>query len=122
MDYGVPNQQVRVDIITTAADPFSVAGGDVLLNLFQTQVGDPTESGYNTVSTDVTSLFQAHQGETLRLRFAEADNQLFLASGVDNVSVNAVTASAVPETGTLALILPAVGMIGTACVTGRRKK
>src|SRR5262245_29358595 len=29
------NQQARVDITTTAADPFSVAAGDVLQNLFQ---------------------------------------------------------------------------------------
>jgi len=37
LDYASgPNQQARVDIITTTANEFSVAGGDVLLNLFQT--------------------------------------------------------------------------------------
>lgn len=100
------NQQFRADIITTTADPFSVAAGDVLQNLYQTLPGDPLVSGYTLISVDVTALLQAHLGETLRLRFAEVDNQLFFNAGVDAVSLNVV-----PEPSTLALA-------GVAAVVG----
>jgi hypothetical protein len=97
-----PNQQARVDILTTTADPFSVAAGDVLLNLFQTMPGDPLVSGYTNQSNDLTAFLTAHEGQTLRLRFAEADNQLFFNFGVDRVSLDVTTGvSAVPEPSTL---------------------
>src|ERR1700680_2410932 len=46
LDFSTPtlNQQARVDILRNAADPFSVAITDVLLNLYQTKVGDPLVS------------------------------------------------------------------------------
>lgn len=84
------NQQARVDILTTSADPFSVASGDVLQNLFQTHPGDPLTSGYNDFSADISTLLQAHVGETLRLRFAEVDNVSFFNFGVDQVGVSIV--------------------------------
>jgi hypothetical protein len=101
------NQQARVDIITTTADVFSVLPADVLLNVFQTQVGDPLVSGYTAFSTDITALFQAHAGQTLRLRFAEVDNQLFFNFGVDNVAFS----SPVPEPSTYGL-LGGVALLG----------
>jgi hypothetical protein len=106
-----PNQQARVDIIATGADPFSVAGSDVLQNIFQTNPGDPLHSGtYNFLSVNLTSLFQGHEGETLRLRFAEVDNQLFFNFGVDNVQLSA-SVGAVPEPSTYGLI-GAAGLLG----------
>jgi hypothetical protein len=84
------NQQARVDIMTTTADPFSVAAGDILQTLFQTQPGDPLVSGYNNFRINITPLLLAHQGETLRLRFAEVDNVLNFNFGVDNVDVNII--------------------------------
>ena len=38
LDFATPalNQQARVDILTGGADPFSVSGADLLMNLFQT--------------------------------------------------------------------------------------
>lgn len=84
------NQQARVDIMTTGADPFSVAPGDVLQTLFQTQPGDPLVSGYQNFLVDITPLLQARQGQTLRLRFAETDNVLNFNFGVDAVDVNLV--------------------------------
>lgn len=84
------NQQARVDIISASADPFSVVPGDVLLNLFQTLPTDPLSVPYGLHTVDVSSLFQAHSGETLRLRFAEVDNVSFFNLGVDAVSIQAV--------------------------------
>ena len=115
LDFTVdPNQQARVDIITTTADPFSVLAADILLNLYQTMVGDPTESGYTLLSYDLTAFLQAHAGETLRLRFAEVDNQFFFANGVDAVSLDV---AAVPEPATLALL-----GIGLASAAWRRRR
>jgi glucose/arabinose dehydrogenase len=87
LDFSTPalNQQARVDILKSTADPFSVAAGDVLLNLYQTKVGDPLISGYNNITTDISALLAVHAGETLRLRFAETDNIFLLQLGVDNV-------------------------------------
>jgi hypothetical protein len=98
---GFPNQQARVDFITTSADPFSVAAGDVLLNIFQTQVGDPATQPYTLLSTDVTAFLQAHAGQTIRLRFTESDNQLFFNFGIDAVSLEV---ESVPEPATLLLV------------------
>ena len=103
LDFSTPalNQQARVDILATGADPFSVAAADILFTLFQTQVGDALVSGYNTITSDITALLAAHSGQTLRLRFAETDNLAPFQLGVDNVSINVV-----PEPA-LALLLGA---------------
>jgi hypothetical protein len=101
LDFSTPanNQQARVDIITTAANPFSVAAADVLLNAYQTVSGDPLVSGYNMFSIDVSALLQAHAGQTLRLRFAEVDNLAPFNFGVDAVDIDG-NATVVPEPGT----------------------
>ena len=88
------NQQARVDIMKSGSDPFSVAAADVLQNLYQTQVVDPLVSGYTTITRDLSALFAAHAGETLRLRFAETDNLYIFQLGVDNVGFDDGT---VPE-------------------------
>jgi hypothetical protein len=102
LDFSTPslNQQARVDIITTTADPFSIAPADVLQNLYATDPGDPLTSGYTTQVADVTALFLAHAGETLRLRFAEVDNVSPMNLGVDNVAlvVGAVSTSSATKT------------------------
>jgi hypothetical protein len=89
LEWSLPdlNQQARVDILTQTSDPFSVAVGDVLQNLYRTETGDPLTSGYTPIIMDVTSLLQAHQGETLRLRFAEVDNVNIFNLGVDSVDI-----------------------------------
>ncbi len=91
------NQQARVDILSTSADPFAV---NVLKNLFQTTSGDPLVSGYNPFLFDVTGFLQDHQGETLRLRFSETDNVNYFNFGVDNVSLS----TQVPEPSSLLLV------------------
>ena len=110
LDFSTPslNQQARVDILKTSADPFSVAASDVLLNVYQTHAGDPLVSGYNTLSTDLSSLFSANSGQTLRLRFAETDNVFSFQMGVDNVSLETNT---VPEPSSLLLFATGLGGI-----------
>jgi hypothetical protein len=106
LDFSVnfANQQARVDIVSPSADPFSVAAADVLLNLYQTIPGNALISGYTMHTTDLTPLFAAHVGETLRLRFAETDNLAQFQLGVDDVSINTTTTTNVPEPATLALL------------------
>ena len=78
-----PNQQFRMDIVDPAA-PIQDVGAGVLMNVYQTQPGDQlVMSGYITVTADLS----AFNGQTVRLRFAETDNQLFFNAGVDDVSV-----------------------------------
>jgi hypothetical protein len=110
------NQQARVDILLPGADPFSVDPADVLLNVYQTQPGDPAVSGYTTISMDVSALLLANVGNTLRLRFAEADNVFTFQLGVDNVRL----ATAVPEPSTLLGAL--LGGFATAGILIRRKQ
>jgi hypothetical protein len=107
------NQQARVDIITTTADPFSVAAADVLQNLYQTNVGDPLTSGYNPFLIDITALLQAQQGQTLRLRFAEVDNVNAFNLGVDAVSINAdVVVEPIPEPSSWIMVTGALLGLG----------
>lgn len=113
------NQQARVDIIKASADPFSVAAGDVLLNLYQTQIGNALVSGYTAFNVDVSALFAANIGQTLRLRFAETDNILPLQLGVDNVSLSEVTE--VPEPGSLPLILLGIAGLWACRANGARR-
>ncbi len=109
------NQQARVDILKGSADPFSVAASDVLLNLYQTNPGDASVSGYNTFIFDLSALFAANPGETLRLRFAETDNVLPFQFGVDNVSLESVS---VPEPASSLVLLG----IGLAAIGARRRR
>lgn len=119
LDFTVgPNQQARVDIITTTADPFSVAGGDVLQNIYQTQVGDPAEFGYVPIVADLTALFQANLGQTLRLRFAEVDDLNNFLMGIDQASLEVTGQAAVPEPATFV----AAGLGGLICVAFARRR
>ena len=92
LDFGINafNQQVRVDLMKSPADPFSVAATDVVQNLYQSNVGDPLVSGYTTFSINLQNSLLANTGQTLRLRFAEVDNVGTLQLGVDNVAFQAI--------------------------------
>jgi hypothetical protein len=77
------NQQFRADIVDPAvleADRFTVT---VLENVYQTLAGDPTESGYDLITADLS----AYIGQSICIRFAEVDNQTFFNAGVDDVEL-----------------------------------
>ncbi|QDV36046.1 PEP-CTERM sorting domain-containing protein [Tautonia plasticadhaerens] len=117
---GVMNQQARVDLLSPTADPFSLLAGDVLMDLYRTEVGDPAVSGYTTFSFDLTPLLSSRAGETVRLRFAEVDNLFSFQFGVDNVSL---TVQAIPEPGTLTLVgIAALGLAGVGLRRRRRER
>ena len=105
LDFSTPalNQRARVDIVRPGSDAFSIAPADIVLSLYQTQVGNPLVSGYTNFSFDVTPVFSANVGQTLRLRFAETDNVSTFQFGVDNVSLE-TGATAVPEPRAMLLL------------------
>jgi hypothetical protein len=80
------NQQYRVDVLRPTADPASVAPGDVLATIFRTQPGDPATLAPTPITFDLTPF----AGTTVRLRFAEIDNQLFFNASVDAVAIQSV--------------------------------
>jgi hypothetical protein len=89
LDFSVnPNQQYRVDVLRPTAPVTSVAPGDVLATVFQTNVGDPFTLAPTSVSFDLSGF----AGTTVRLRFAEVDNQLFFAASVDRVAIQSTPA------------------------------
>jgi hypothetical protein len=112
LDFSTPalNQQARVDIMTTSADPFSVVAGDVLQKLYQTQPGDPLVSGYNNIVVDISPLLVARQGQTVRLRFAEVDNVAPFNLGVDAVDIT--LGNPIPEPATWTLMFGALAGVG----------
>jgi hypothetical protein len=98
-----PNQYIRMDIMNTSA-PLNDVGAGVLQNLFITNPGDALVQSYQTVTADL-SMFS---GQTVRLRFAEVDNQFFLNAGVDNCILQAlapvIPAQSVPALSRLTLL------------------
>lgn len=78
------NQQFRMDIVDPAQPIMDVA--NVLQMVYRTEPGDQlVRSDYFTV----TASLDAFAGQTIRLRFAEVDNQLNFQAGIDNVIVTA---------------------------------
>ncbi len=85
LDYLVtPNQQFRIDVMNPLA-PVDDVGAGVLANLFLTGAASPPSLGYTVLNANLTPF----SGQTIRLRFAEVDNQLFFNAGVDAVSLQA---------------------------------
>jgi adhesin HecA-like repeat protein len=78
-----PNQQYRVDVLKPSADPFSVDPNDVLARIFRTEVGDPLTLAPTAKTFDLTPF----AGQTVRLRFAEVDNQGPFLASTDDVKV-----------------------------------
>jgi len=82
-DNNVPNQQFRIDLMTTASPIDSLAPGDIKANIFHTSPGDPAIRAVAPVTFDLSPW----AGQTVRLRFAGADNIGPLRVGVDDIKL-----------------------------------
>ena len=96
--YDGTNQQYRVDILKAGADPFSVAPGDVLKTVFQTQPGDPGSLDPTPVTVDLS----AYAGQSVQLRFAAVDNDDYLNVGIDCVALTSTPIATSSSTSTTA--------------------
>jgi hypothetical protein len=119
LDYTVqPNQCARVDILSAGAGAFDTTTG-VLDNLYHgadcvSGNGCTNPAPWTAYTFDLTGLAPG----TYQLRFAEADNQLFLNDGVDNVSLTA----AVPAPEPSSYLLLSTGLVGLLATAARRKR
>lgn len=107
------NQHARVDILRFGAGDLSTSAADVIANLYLNvdpgtldSNGNLIPNPYLTYSFDLLGVLTP--GQKYRLRFAEVDNVSALNVGVDNISLLAITPAAVPEPGSLALLLASV--------------
>jgi hypothetical protein len=71
-----------VDVMDPAA-PLDDVGSGVLLPVYRTREGDPTTQHYQTISVSLKRFV----GRTVRLRFAEVDNQFYFLVGIDRVQL-----------------------------------
>ena len=78
------NQQYRVDLMKPKSKPFSMKNDAIKENLFRTEVGDPDTLEPTLMVFDLTP----YAGKTVRLRFAEVDNQGNFLASVDDVKVS----------------------------------
>jgi len=111
-----PNQQARIDIMDPAAPDFDIGAG-VLMNIFQTNPGDPNLLGYTTIDFDLTDF----AGTTVRFRVAEVDNEGVFNFSIDNVRCEDIV-STVPTLSEWGLIAMAsiLGIVGFMVM--RRRK
>lgn len=113
-----PNQQARIDIMDPDAPDFDIGAG-VLLNVFQTNPGDPFSLGYTAVDFDLSQF----AGSTVRFRAAEVDNIFVFNFAIDNVTCEAILiARPIPTLSEWGLIAMAgvLGIIGLLAI--RRRK
>jgi CubicO group peptidase (beta-lactamase class C family) len=75
------NQQFRIDLVARSAPIDSLAGGDVLVNVFKTSTSEPYDREPTAVKVDVSHW----AGQTVRLRLAVTDNRGPLRVGVDDI-------------------------------------
>ena len=98
-----PNQHARVDLLVPGSDPFSTDPADVVMNLLTLDSG-PFSGGYEHQAIDVSGL----AGQTVWLRFAEVDNQLYFNFAIDNVIITPAPAS--------------IALLSLAGFVGRRRR
>jgi hypothetical protein len=79
----LPNQQYRIDVMKPSASPTSIDPADILLTVFRTATGDPPFLAPTKMTADLSSF----AGQTVRLRFAEVDNQSNFNASTDAVSI-----------------------------------
>ena len=85
------NQQYRIDIMRPHVPVTSMRPAHILANVFRTEAGDSLKIKPTNFSFDLTPF----AGSTVRLRFAEVDNQGPLVASVDDVRIG----DSVPKKG-----------------------
>jgi len=110
-----PNQQARIDIISTDADPFTVSSG-LLLNVFQTLPGDPLTLGYTPVDFDLSQF----AGQSVTFRAAQVNSGSQFNFAIDDVSCIA-PASPIPTLGEWGMMAMA-GALGIAGLLYARRR
>ena len=93
----------------------SVAPADVLLNVFQTQTGDPTTLAPTQLTADLTPF----AGQTVRLRFAEVDNNGVLNASTDDVRISIRPALSTTASLTGKQLVDSATLAGGAGMTGQ---
>ncbi len=78
-------QMYRVDVVDPAAAVDSTAPGDVLVPVFVPQPGDPLTPGADFVSVEVD--LSQFRGQTVRLRFLQANTSQLQSVAIDNVTL-----------------------------------
>ncbi len=105
-----PNQQARVDLLSSSSSAFSTTTGD--LENFYDGVDPEAAEGeapvWRSYTYDITS--EVIPGDTYQLRFAEVNNEFVLNQGVDNVSIVATGSASAPEPTTIAFLLLSGGV------------
>jgi Ca2+-binding RTX toxin-like protein len=91
-----------------AAPLNSVAAGDVLATIFQTQNGDPQTLAPTPITFELTPF----AGQTVRLRFALANTLFFFRAAVDDVQIESTPINQPPTcNGLLATVYVKDGVI-----------
>ena len=117
-EVGGANQQLRIDIMDPSALVEDISTG-VLRNILKTEGDDPFIFGYGSFTEDLS----AFAGQTVRIRFAEVDNQSNFNMAIDGVAVTvALPYVPVPANKPLALLLLVLGLMGMAAFTIRRSQ
>jgi hypothetical protein len=80
---GAENQQFRMDILRVRAPLWSLDSNDILATAFRTRVGDPKRFEERLIRENLSRF----AGRTVRLRFAEVDNQDFFQVVIDAVRI-----------------------------------
>ncbi len=93
------NQQYRIDVMKPTAPITSVSPEDILATLLATKAGDPEA----LTPTALTANLTPFAGQTVRLRFAEVDNEFYFDAGADAVSIASTPPSNVFTFGRLKL-------------------
>lgn len=101
------NQHARVDLLSNSSTAFDTGAG-VLHNFYLNRDAGPNPNPYTAYTFDISSYVTP--GQTYQLRFAEVDNMGYFQQGVDNVSIQAI--SAVPEPESYAMMLAGLGALG----------
>lgn len=124
-----PNQQYRVDVLKAGAPIETLNPADILATPFNTITGGPQTLAATPISTDLTPF----AGQTVRLRFAEVDNEGIFNAATDSVAIQSTPPSNAAVLGKvklnkkngsakLTVTVPGAGKLKVADVKKKKKR